>query len=73
MHTMICLMDFGGKCIIKEYTPDKYIDDYNKNKNPFFHSRMDALTLVIDKRIKRMENEENNGLIEIYHVVSDQN
>jgi len=36
MHTMICLMDFGGKCIIKEYTPDKYIDDYNKNKNPFF-------------------------------------
>ena len=33
---MICLMDFGGKCIIKEYTPDKYIDGYNKNKNPFF-------------------------------------
>jgi hypothetical protein len=34
---------------------------------------MDALTLLIDKHIKRMENEENNGLIEIYHVVYDQN
>jgi len=34
---------------------------------------MDALALLIDTHIKRMENEENNGLVEIYHVVYDEN
>ena len=40
------------------YNPDKCIDKYNKSKNPFLHNRMEALTLLIDKHINRIENEE---------------
>ena len=52
------------------YNPYKYIDKYSKCKNPF-NNRMDALTLLIDKHIKRIENAENNDLVEIYHLFYD--
>ena len=39
----------------------------------FFHNRMDALTLLIHKHIKRVESEENNGLVEVYHLLYDKN
>ena len=55
-------MDFSGKYILTKYNPDKYIDN-----------RMDALTLLIDKHIKRQENEENNDLVEIYDLLYDEN
>jgi hypothetical protein len=50
-------MDFSGKYIFIRYNPDKYIDKYSKCKNPFFNNRMEALSLLIDKHIKRIENE----------------
>ena len=34
---------------------------------------MDALTLLIDKHIKRIENAENNDLVDIYHLFYDEN
>jgi len=33
---------------------------------------MEALTLLVDKHIKRIENEENNDLVEIYHLFYDE-
>ena len=33
---MSCLWIFSGKYIFTRNNPDKYIDKYNKNKNPFF-------------------------------------
>ena len=66
-------MDFSGKYIFVRYNPYTYIDEYNKSKNLFFHNRMEALTLLIDKHIKRIENEEHNDLGEIYHVSCDEN
>ena len=64
-------IDFSGKCVFIRYSPDRYIDK-QKSKNPFFHNRMDALTLLIDKHIKRIENEENNDLVEIHHLFYDE-
>ena len=66
-------MDFSGKYIFIRYNPDKYIDKYSKCKNPFFNNRMEALSLLIDKHIKRIENEENTDLVEIYHLFYDEN
>ena len=60
-------MDFSGRYIFIRYNLDKYIDKFNKSKNPFFHNRMEALILLVDKHIERMGNEENNRLVEIYH------
>ena len=65
-------MDFSGKYIFIRYNPNEYIDKYNKSKNPFFNKRMEALTLLIDKHINRIENEENNDLVEIYHLFYDE-
>jgi len=33
---------------------------------------MDALTLLIDKHINRIDNDENNDLVEIYHLFYDE-
>ena len=38
-----------------------------------FNNRMEALSLLIDRHIKRIENEENNDLVEIYHLFYDVN
>ena len=61
-------MDFTGKYIFIRYNPDKFIDKYNKSKNPFFNTRIEALENVIDKHIKRIENNENTELLEIHHL-----
>ena len=66
-------MGFRGKYIFIGCNPYKYIDKYDKSKNPFFHDRMDALTLLIHKHIKRVESEENNGLVEVHHLLYDKN
>ena len=66
-------MEFSGKYIFIRNSPDKYIDQYNKSKNHLFHNRMEALTLLVDKHIKRIENEENDDLVEIYHLFYDEN
>ena len=55
-----------------KYNPDKYIDKYRKCKHPFFNNRMEALSLLIDKHIKRIENEENTDLVEIFHLFYDE-
>ena len=66
-------MDFSGKYIFIRYNPDTYIDKHSKCKKLFVYNRMEALTLLIDKHIKRIENEEHNDLVEIYNLFYDEN
>jgi hypothetical protein len=65
-------MDFSGKYIFIRYNPDKFKDRFNQNKNPHFETRMEALESAIDKHISRINNEENNSLIEIHHLFYDE-
>jgi len=66
-------MDFTGKYIFIRYNPDKFIDKYNKSKNPFFNSRMEVLEQVINKHINRINDEDNTELLEIHHLFYDEN
>ena len=58
--------------IFIRYNPDKFIDKYNKSKNPFFDTRMETLEHVINKHVKRIENEENIELLEIQNLFYDE-
>lgn len=57
-------MDFSGKWIFIRYNPDKYKYN-NKIKNPHFETRMKILSLEIQKQTDRINNNENNELVEI--------
>ena len=65
-------MDFSGKYIFMRYNPDKYIDKLGKSKNPMFETRMEILEKSINKHIKRIENGENHDLVEIHHLLYDE-
>ena len=65
-------MDFSGKYIFIRYNPDKFIDKYSKCKNPFFDTRMEVLEQLINKHIKRIQQEENEDLLEIHHIFYDE-
>ena len=66
-------MDFSGKYIFIRYNPDKFVDKYNKSKNPMFGTRMEVLENSINKHIKRIHNYENTDLVEIHHLFYDEN
>ena len=66
-------MDFSGKFIFIRYNPDKFIDKYGKSKNPMFETRMEVLEKTIHKHIDRIENNENQDVMEIYHLFYDEN
>jgi hypothetical protein len=65
-------MDFSGKYIFIRYNPDKFIDKYGIAKNPFFDTRMEVLERMINKHINRIQNGENNDLVEIHHLFYDE-
>ena len=63
-------MDFSGKYIFIRYNPDPYKLN-NKKRNPEFSNRMEKLENEMEKHIKRIENDENQDLIEIHHLYYD--
>ena len=65
-------MGFTGEYLIIRYNSNKYIDKYNKSKHPYFKSRINVLEYVINKHINRIENDENNELLEIDNVFYDE-
>ena len=65
-------MDFSGKYIFIRYNPDEYIDKLGKSKNPMFETRMKILEKSINKHIKRIEHGENRDLVEIHHLLYDE-
>ena len=59
-------MDFSGKYMFVRYNPDKFIDECNISKNPFFQRRIDLLENKIEKHIHRIEHGLNVDLLEIH-------
>ena len=64
------MMIHGGKFIYIRFNPDQYKEN-GKKKNPLMKTRLIALEKEMNKQIKRIENEENNELLEIIPMYYD--
>jgi len=64
-------MDFSGKYIFIRYNPDPFLDINGILIDLDFNNRMTKLVNVIGKHILRILNDDNNELIEIYHLYYD--
>jgi hypothetical protein len=62
----------GGKFIYIRFNPDKFKDKNDKSVNPMLYTRLSVLKEEIGKQIKRIENEENNELLEIIKLYYDE-
>jgi hypothetical protein len=65
------LVHFTSKYIFIRFNPDKYINNKNKSVNPKIVKRLERLKEEIDKQIKRILDEENKELLEIYYLFYD--
>ena len=61
-------MAYGGKFIFIRFNPDKYKDESGKSCNPMLFNRLIVLEEEINKQIKRIENDENNDLLEVIEL-----
>jgi hypothetical protein len=64
-------MVHSGKWIYIRFNPDKYKDKKEEIKNLSISKRLKRLKKEIDKQIKRIENEENNELVERIYLYYD--
>jgi hypothetical protein len=64
------MMIHGGKFIFIRFNPDKY-KVRGEIRDPDMNTRLDKLERVIKKQIERIENEENEDIIEIYSMYYD--
>lgn len=62
----------GGKFVYIRFNPDKFKDKNGKSVNPMLYTRLPFLKEEIEKQIKRIENEENNDLLEIIKLYYDE-
>jgi hypothetical protein len=62
----------GGKFIYIRFNPDKFKDKNGKSINPMLYTRLPVLKEEIEKHIKRIENEENEELLEIIKLYYDE-
>ncbi len=63
----------SGKFIFIRFNPDKYKNKDNKSVNPMLYTRLPILKEEIEKQIERIQNEENNELLEIIKLYYDLN
>jgi hypothetical protein len=66
-------MAYGGKFIFIRFNPDKYKDEKGKSCNPMLFNRLILLEEEIQNQIKRIENGENQELLEIIELFFDKN
>ena len=64
-------MIHSGKWIFIRFNPDSYIEK-GKRKNPSVTTRLPKLIEMVNKQIRRIENEENNELVEIIKLYYDE-
>ena len=64
-------MAFSGKWVYIRFNPDKYKANNGKNKNPNIATRLFTLKDEINKQINRIENDENNDLVERIYLYYD--
>ena len=62
---------FTCKYIFIRFNPDSYKDKNGKKCNPSISTRLLTLKEEIDKQINRIQNEENNDLLEIKYLYFD--
>jgi len=65
------LTTFTCKYIFIRFNPDSYNNKNGKKSNPSISTRLLTLKEEIDKQIKRIQNEENNYLLEIKYLYFD--
>jgi hypothetical protein len=64
-------MIHSGKFVFIRFNPDKYTNIKNKSVNPMLYTRLPILKEEIEKQIERINNEENNELLEIIKLYYD--
>jgi hypothetical protein len=64
-------MIHGGKFIFIRFNPDTFVNKLGTKKNPYMKRRMEYLHAEINKQIQRINNEENNELLEIVYLFYD--
>ena len=65
-------MIHGGKCIYIRFNPDKYINKRGIKTDPNLSTRLKTLKTEIDKQIERINNYDNNNLLErVYLYYND--
>ena len=58
---------------LSDTTPISLLINMVSQKIPMFETRMEVLEKTINKHIDRIENNENQDLMEIYHLFYDEN
>ena len=66
------MMLHGGKFIFIRYNPDVFIDKQGKRKNPEVATRLNTLKTSILHSIKRIQEEDNDDLVEIETLFFDE-
>jgi hypothetical protein len=61
-------MAIGCKFIFIRFNPDAYINEKGKKVNPEISTRLRELEKEIKKQIERINNEDNDDLLEIKHL-----
>jgi hypothetical protein len=61
----------GGKFIFIRFNPDQFTNSVGTKKNPYMKQRMEYLEKEINTQILRINNEENNELLEICYIFYD--
>ena len=59
------------KYIFIRFNPDSYTNKKNRNANPMIGTRLKRLQEEINKQILRIEQEENNELLEVIELYYD--
>jgi hypothetical protein len=66
------MMMHGGKFIFIRYNPHVYLNEEGKRKNPEFLTRMNTLKESILNHMERIQEEENEDLVEIEWLFFDE-
>lgn len=61
----------GGKFIFIRFNPDQFTNSLDTKKNPYMKRRMEYLEKEIYNQINRINDEENNDLLEISYLFYD--
>lgn len=64
-------MIHGGKFIFIRFNPDNFVNENGTSKKPCMKKRMEYLEKEINKQFDRINNEENEELLEIFYLFYD--
>jgi hypothetical protein len=64
-------MIYSGKWLFIRFNPDSYLDDKNQRQNPNIESRYHSLLNEIQRHMTRVEQQDNQELIEVHRLFFD--